>query len=112
MTNGKVARTGTDASVWGSPTTFLDIWWWRQELKQLHARIAPYFARTEPRRRAFAYLKGLQAKISIDHLLSGRQMRRIAISAVFGDGATLRDGPIRQRTRPTKSKRIMHRRQG
>ncbi len=40
-------------------TTVLDIVRWAQELERLHARFAPRFARPEPRRRAFAYLKGL-----------------------------------------------------
>lgn len=32
---------------------------WAEELKALHARIAPRFARVEPRRRAHSYLQGL-----------------------------------------------------
>src|SRR5260221_1500932 len=32
---------------------------WTRELEALHARIAPRFERTEPRRRALRYLKGL-----------------------------------------------------
>src|SRR3712207_9229771 len=32
---------------------------WSRELDALAARIAPRFARTEPRRRALAYLRGL-----------------------------------------------------
>jgi SRSO17 transposase len=32
---------------------------WAQALTHLHARIAPHFARPEPRRRALAYLQGL-----------------------------------------------------
>lgn len=32
---------------------------WEAGLEALHSRIAPYFARPEPRRRALAYLKGL-----------------------------------------------------
>jgi SRSO17 transposase len=43
----------------GSKTTFVDVWKWGQELERLHARIAPRFARPEPRRRALAYLKGV-----------------------------------------------------
>ena len=39
-------------------TTFTEVWRWAQELERLHARIAPRFARPEPRRRALAYLKG------------------------------------------------------
>lgn len=33
-------------------------------MKHLHARIAPHFARPEPRRRAFAYLKGIVSSVS------------------------------------------------
>ena len=43
----------------GTKTTFIDVWRWGQELERLHARIAPRFARPEPRRRALAYLKGI-----------------------------------------------------
>lgn len=40
-------------------TTFLEVWRWAQELECLHARLAPRFARPEPRRRALAYLRGV-----------------------------------------------------
>ncbi len=43
----------------GTKTTFVEVWRWGQELERLHARIAPRFARREPRRRALAYLKGI-----------------------------------------------------
>jgi SRSO17 transposase len=43
----------------GGKTTILEVWKWGQELERLHARIAPRFARPEPRRRALAYLKGI-----------------------------------------------------
>src|SRR5438876_1351083 len=36
---------------------------WAQALARLHARIAPRFARPEPRRRALAYLQGLMSSI-------------------------------------------------
>ena len=36
---------------------------WAHALTQLHARIAPRFARPEPRRRALAYLQGLLSSI-------------------------------------------------
>jgi hypothetical protein len=41
----------------------LDVWKWGQELERLHARIAPRFARPEPRRRALAYLKGIVSTV-------------------------------------------------
>src|SRR5579859_7743038 len=40
-------------------TTPKDVVRWVQDLSQLHARIAPHFARPEPRRRALAYLQGI-----------------------------------------------------
>jgi hypothetical protein len=40
-------------------TTLSDIGRWVQALEHLHARIAPRFARPEPRRRALAYLRGI-----------------------------------------------------
>jgi hypothetical protein len=44
-------------------TTAVDVVRWAQELTQLRARIAPRFARLEPRRRALAYLQGLLSPI-------------------------------------------------
>ena len=43
----------------GAQTTFVEVWKWGQELERLHARIAPRFARPQPRQRALAYLKGI-----------------------------------------------------
>ncbi len=40
-------------------TTSADVCRWVQSLSRLHARIAPRFARPEPRRRALAYLQGI-----------------------------------------------------
>ncbi len=40
-------------------TTPTQVVQWAQALSQLHARIAPRFARPEPRRRALAYLQGI-----------------------------------------------------
>jgi hypothetical protein len=36
---------------------------WAHELTQLHRRLAPRFARPEPRRRALAYLQGLLSAV-------------------------------------------------
>src|ERR1700687_3257682 len=47
----------------GAKTTVVEVWRWGQELERLHARIAPRFARPEPRRRALAYLKGIVSAI-------------------------------------------------
>src|ERR1700687_6090576 len=43
----------------GKATTPADMCRWVQALVRLHARIAPRFARPEPRRRALAYLQGI-----------------------------------------------------
>jgi SRSO17 transposase len=43
----------------GSRTTPSEVCGWAQALTRLHARIAPHFARPEPRRRALAYLQGI-----------------------------------------------------
>jgi hypothetical protein len=40
-------------------TTPADVCRWVQALFHLHARLAPRFARPEPRRRALAYLQGI-----------------------------------------------------
>lgn len=36
---------------------------WNQELEQLHGRIAPRFARSEPRERVLGYLRGLLSEV-------------------------------------------------
>src|SRR6266498_1536220 len=43
----------------GTATTSTEVCRWVQTLFELHARIAPRFARPEPRRRALAYLQGI-----------------------------------------------------
>jgi SRSO17 transposase len=43
----------------GTRTTTADVCRWVQSLFRLHARIAPRFARSEPRRRVLAYLQGM-----------------------------------------------------
>jgi hypothetical protein len=43
----------------GTTTTLADVCRWVQALVRVHARIAPRFARPEPRRRALAYLQGI-----------------------------------------------------
>jgi SRSO17 transposase len=44
-------------------TTITDVVRWAYELARVHARIAPHFARPEPRRRALAYLQGILSSI-------------------------------------------------
>ena len=48
----------------GTRTTTTDVCRWVQSLFRLHARIAPRFARSEPRRRVLAYLHGILSDIS------------------------------------------------
>lgn len=44
-------------------TTTAQMQAWVDELQGLHARIAPYFKRAEPRRRALSYLQGLLSSV-------------------------------------------------
>lgn len=46
-----------------SVTTPTDVVHWVQDLMDLHDRIAPRFARSEPRRRVLAYLQGVMSEI-------------------------------------------------
>jgi SRSO17 transposase len=48
----------------GIRTTIADVCRWVQSLSRLHARIAPRFARSEPRRRVLAYLQGILSDIA------------------------------------------------
>src|SRR5215471_11808480 len=48
----------------GSRTTPTDVCRWAQELVRLHARLAPRFARPEPRRRVLAYLQAILSDIA------------------------------------------------
>ncbi len=43
--------------------TITDVVRWSQALERLHARMAPYFARPEPRLRARAYLQAILSDI-------------------------------------------------
>src|SRR6266700_3759686 len=83
----------------GTPTTVLDVVRWAQELAGLHARIAPRFARPEPRRRALAYLQALLSPIErkngwqlAEHAREARPdgMQRLLASAVW-DADLVRD---------------------
>src|SRR3989440_10066458 len=73
-------------------TTASEVWRWAQELERLHARIAPRFARPEPRRRAMAYLRGILSETSrkngwqlAEHAGEARPdgMQRLLSSAVW-----------------------------
>jgi SRSO17 transposase len=48
----------------GSKTTSSEVCCWAQALTRVHARIAPRFARAEPRRRTLAYLRGILSETS------------------------------------------------
>lgn len=83
----------------GAKTTFVEVWRWGQELECLHARIAPRFARPEPRHRALAYLKGIVSSIKskngwqlAEHAGESRPdgMQRLLNSAVW-DADLVRD---------------------
>src|SRR5439155_25933420 len=45
-------------------TTANDVVRWALELRHLHARIAPFFARPEPRQRSLLYLQGLLSDVA------------------------------------------------
>ena len=73
-------------------TTVTDVVRWTQELDRLHARIAPRFARPEPRRRALALLHGILSHTSrkngwqlAEHAREARPdgMHRLLSSAVW-----------------------------
>ncbi len=73
-------------------TTVTDGVRWTQELDRLHARIAPHFARPEPRRRALAFLHGILSTTSrkngwqlAEHAQEARPdgMKRLLSSAVW-----------------------------
>src|SRR6266852_8918718 len=83
----------------GAHTTFVEVWKWGQELERLHARIAPRFARPEPRRRSLAYLKGIVSSVErkngwhlAEHAGESRPdgMQRLLNSAVW-DADLVRD---------------------
>src|SRR5436305_13804657 len=83
----------------GAKTTFVEVWRWGQELERLHARIAPRFARPEPRRQALAYLKGIVSSVECkngwhlaEHAGEARPdgMQRLLNSAVW-DAGLVRD---------------------
>ncbi len=73
-------------------TTVTDVVRWTQELDRLHARLAPRFARPEPRRRALAFPHGILSTTSrkngwqlAEHAREARPdgMQRLLSSAVW-----------------------------
>jgi SRSO17 transposase len=76
----------------GTATTPADVCRWVQALVRLHARLAPRFARPEPRRRTLAYLQGILSDTSrkngwqlAEHAREARPdgMQRLLSSAVW-----------------------------
>jgi SRSO17 transposase len=81
-------------------TSTKDLVQWVQALTSLHARIAPRFARPEPRRRALAYLQGVMSEIRrkngwqlAEHARETTPygMQRLLSSAVWDDGLVRED---------------------
>jgi SRSO17 transposase len=81
-------------------TTTKQIVQWAQALTDLHARIAPRFARPEPRRRALAYLQGIMSEIRrknswqlAEHAREATPygMQRLLASAVWDDDLVRED---------------------
>jgi hypothetical protein len=62
-------------------TAVTDVMRWTQELDRLHARIAPRFARPEPRRRALAFLHGILSHTS--HVCYCMQLQLLLSTAFF-----------------------------
>lgn len=80
-------------------TRLNDLMRWSQQLCLLHARIAPHFARPEPRRRALAYLQGLLSAVErknswqlAEHAREARPygMQRLLVGSVW-DADRVRD---------------------
>jgi len=96
-------KPSQDTTFHEAETTTAEIVRWVQALWDLHARIAPRFARPEPRRRALAYLQGLMSEIErkngwqlAEHAREGTPygMQRLLSQAVWDDDlvrADLRD---------------------
>jgi SRSO17 transposase len=83
----------------GAQTTPTQVVQWAHVLTQLHARIAPRFARPEPRRRALAYLQGILSSVErkngwhlAEHAREARPygMQRLLSQAVW-DAGLVRD---------------------
>jgi SRSO17 transposase len=59
----KKMKLSQDTTFKQDRTSLCQVVQWVQDLRKLHARIAPRFARPEPRRRALAYLQGVMSEI-------------------------------------------------
>lgn len=82
-----------------APTTLTDLAQWAKALTQLHTRLAPHFARPEPRRRALLYLQGLLSSLErkngwslAEHAREARPygMQRLLVGSVW-DANLVRD---------------------
>ena len=76
-------------------TTANDVVRWALELRHLHARIAPFFARPEPRHRSLLYLQGILSEVARKNgwqlaEQAGEKrpdgMQRLLTSAVWDEG--------------------------
>src|SRR5260370_7228635 len=76
-------------------TTAKDVGRWAMELRHLHARIAPFFARPEPRHRSLLYLQGILSDVARKNgwqlaEQAGEKrpdgMQRLLTSAVWDEG--------------------------
>jgi SRSO17 transposase len=63
MEKEKKMKLFQDTTTDGVSTTVSQVAQWVQALRQLHARIAPRFARAEPRQRVLRYLQGLLSSV-------------------------------------------------
>src|SRR5260370_36810312 len=98
----KKMKPSQDTTFHEAETTTAEIVRWVQALWDLHARIAPRFARPEPRRRALAYLRGLMSEIErkigwqlVELAREGTQYRwqRLLSQAVWDDELVRLDWP-------------------
>src|SRR5260370_21187613 len=90
----KKMKPSQDTTSHEAETTTAEIVHWVQALVDLHTRIAPHFARPEPRRRALAYLQGLMSEIEpkngwqlSEHASEGTPygMQRLLSQAIWDD---------------------------
>jgi SRSO17 transposase len=88
----KIMKQNQQGTLTGSKTTVAAICRWAQALFDLHARLAPRFARPEPHRRALLYLKGILSDIArkngwqlAEHAREARPdgMQRLLLQAVW-----------------------------
>jgi SRSO17 transposase len=100
MRQEKKMKLSQDTTPSDDKTTTTDVVRWVQALRDLHTRIAPRFARREPRRRALAYLQGVMSEMRrkngwklAEHAREATPygMQRLLSSAVWDDGLVRED---------------------